>query len=290
MRLCTLLICCLLLCSCTVSNSFKETVEEKSYHLQGYQTQTIHNSAFKNEITYVVNDELELAKVLQKQYEQGENITYFQSAYDMDLDKLSSYLSHLNPFDIKIELQTNTYEDEHGAIHKQQVIDFINYDSFYEDTLAYAKQNLNTFIKEGMNIHEKIKAIHDYLIEHVVYDKTQLEQKNLKSNAFLAYGALFEKKAVCSGYARAFMIYAMLLDIPCIYVTSDSIDHAWNLVYDGNEWVYVDVTWDDLDDNMIRSTYLEKDSQAFYQDGKHVLDHAKQESYYRKLGYEFFGR
>ena len=62
---------------------------------------------------------------------------------------------------------------------------------------------------------------------------------------YTSYGAFVNHNAVCQGYALAFKVLMDRAGIPCCYVSSDAINHAWNMVrLDGN-WYHVDVTWDD---------------------------------------------
>lgn len=49
----------------------------------------------------------------------------------------------------------------------------------------------------------------------------------------------------CNGYALAFKDIMTRLNIQALHITSDSMQHAWNLVYLDGEWYHVDVTWDD---------------------------------------------
>ena len=96
------------------------------------------------------------------------------------------------------------------------------------------------------NNYEKVKYVHDWLVENVRYDT-----KNSKNTANI-YGCLVNKNVVCEGYARAFKYLLDELNIPCILVSGTAVDengnserHAWNYVYIKNNWYAVDVTWDD---------------------------------------------
>lgn len=62
-----------------------------------------------------------------------------------------------------------------------------------------------------------------------------------------AYGALIEGKAVCDGYAEAFLLLCNAADIPCLLVsgTAEGIPHAWNLVFADGHWYHTDCTWSD---------------------------------------------
>lgn len=86
---------------------------------------------------------------------------------------------------------------------------------------------------------EKEKYIHDYLVEHVVYDE------NSKVNQS-AYSSLIYNSSVCAGYARAFQYLMNQLEIPTYYCSGTSfVNHAWNIVYIDGRYFNVDVTWND---------------------------------------------
>lgn len=96
------------------------------------------------------------------------------------------------------------------------------------------------------NNYEKMKYIHDWIVDNVKYDSLEHEHT---SNI---YGCLVNKSVVCEGYARAFKYLLDELDIPCVMVSGTAVDedgkserHAWNYVYIKNAWYAVDTTWDD---------------------------------------------
>jgi hypothetical protein len=89
----------------------------------------------------------------------------------------------------------------------------------------------------------KVKAIHNYIIGLVDYDKTL--------SKFSAYDALYSRSAVCQGYAL--LMYKMLTEagVPARIISGEAAaggsrgPHAWNIVKIGRYWYNVDVTWDD---------------------------------------------
>lgn len=106
----------------------------------------------------------------------------------------------------------------------------------------------------GISRHEKIKSIHDYLADNLVYDDTISE-----SNIFDAYGALITGVCVCEGYAEAFKLLCDREGIPCITVvgTGDGGAHKWNMVLmEDGEWYTLDSTWDDQESNTYYSYLL----------------------------------
>lgn len=97
------------------------------------------------------------------------------------------------------------------------------------------------------NTYEKVKKIHDWLVDNVEYDTTLN-----RIHAHNIYGTLVERNVVCEGYAKTFKYLLDEINIPCVIVTGTGTDdegktenHAWNYVRINNAWYAVDVTWDD---------------------------------------------
>jgi len=94
----------------------------------------------------------------------------------------------------------------------------------------------DSIIKEDMDDSTKIKTIHDYIINNTVYfDDNELSSK--------ASGVLFNKKAICSGYTDTMALFLNKLNIPNYKIPSEK--HIWNLVYINEEWLHIDLTWND---------------------------------------------
>ncbi len=123
------------------------------------------------------------------------------------------------------------------------------------DTLAFRKDDvpiyeaavqkaLDTAVKPGMNTLGIMLALHDYLCATVEYDDPVAELSGLYS-AHTAYGALVEGRAVCQGYAMAYVDLLQRCGIECRYERSNDMNHGWTLVKLGGLWYHIDVTWDD---------------------------------------------
>jgi len=84
---------------------------------------------------------------------------------------------------------------------------------------------------------EKALYVNDYLALHCEYDNSHTYHSS--------YDALIGQKAVCQGYALAYQELMNRLNIPCQFVSSDPLKHAWNLVQIAGNWYHVDVTWND---------------------------------------------
>lgn len=116
---------------------------------------------------------------------------------------------------------------------------------------------LNENVNNNMPPKEKIRAIHDYIINHTEYDKLKYENKNddtYKSNT--AYGVLIEGYGTCNGYADAMEIFLDKMNIINYKISNE--EHIWNLVYLDGKWYHLDLTWDDpiSDININRDTYF----------------------------------
>ena len=95
--------------------------------------------------------------------------------------------------------------------------------------------------------YDKIKIIHDYIINNTKYDVKNDE----KTKSFNAYGALFNHLATCNGYTDLMAIFLSKLGYNNYKIATPSSNekstegHVWNAVEINNEWLHLDLTWDD---------------------------------------------
>lgn len=157
---------------------------------------------------------------------------------------------------------------------------------------AYDEVNrvVTSIITEGMTDLQKIKAINDYIISTAEYDydaKDAIladEAKEVKEYygkfkyAWNLAGVLIYKKAVCSGYAKAFKALADEAGLESVYVTGvvEGYGHAWNKVKVNGVWRLIDVTWNDSKSNL-NGYYLITDKETLekrlqIQDNSFVID------------------
>lgn len=116
----------------------------------------------------------------------------------------------------------------------------------YVEQIEQAKNNIMEMI-EGKSNYEKIKIVHDYLIDTIEYESTISEE-----NIYDVYGALILKKCVCEGYAKTFQYIMNESGIENVIIIGKGTNsknqtesHAWNYVKLGGKWYGIDVTWDD---------------------------------------------
>lgn len=105
----------------------------------------------------------------------------------------------------------------------------------------------------AMTPAEKILAVHDWMVNYASYDQSYMDVSQTLE------GFIYNRTAVCKGYADTFDYFMTVLGIPCQVVEGwAGGDHAWNRVAIGGQWFYVDVTWDDpiYRVNGVRRDYL----------------------------------
>ena len=89
-------------------------------------------------------------------------------------------------------------------------------------------------VDPGWSPLEKALFLHDYLATHAQYD-----------TGSDAYTILIKGTGVCQAYTLAYRLLLNRVGIPSETVSSDSLDHIWNLLQIDGNWYHVDVTWDD---------------------------------------------
>ena len=104
-------------------------------------------------------------------------------------------------------------------------------------------------IKDNTSFSEVEKALllHDRLALHCEYDKTY--------SKYTMYDALVGQKAVCEGYAMAYMYLLDRVGIKSKITDSETLNHAWNIVYIDDTPYHVDVTWDDPTEDIYGRVY-----------------------------------
>ena len=174
----------------------------------------------------------------------------------------SEILSNINNFVTTLNAYNRIYVDisSLGRIH-------IQFERLYtEDQKSKIEEKVNQLyqelITEKMDTEEKIRVIHDYIINHTYYDQEYatmyMNQERANSYSNTAYGALFYGKAVCGGYTDAMALFLDKLNIPNYKISSKK--HIWNFVYLNGSWKHLDLTWDDpvvsTGENILLHTYF----------------------------------
>lgn len=167
----------------------------------------------------------------------------------------------------------------------------ITYSDIYNDA-AFQKGASSALacVDSQMSDLEKAVVLHDYLTVNCEYDYENYLADTIPSESYSAYGTLVNRTAVCQGYALTYKYLLNQVGIDCYMVTSDSMNHAWNMIVLDGQYYQVDVTWDDPTwDKIGRSvhTYMFRSDAAFakHQDwrvtnGSSVVDYEATDTRY----------
>lgn len=152
-------------------------------------------------------------------------------------------LTHINnfvhPYNNFENIKTSYYESGEVTIKLEKL--------YSKNDIVKLNSKIDEIIKENitddMTDEEKIKTIHDYIINNTKYDQERNEKNTSPYHSNTAIGPLFEGYAICSGYADAMELFLEKFNIKSFKVASTM--HIWNSVYINNTWKQLDLTWDD---------------------------------------------
>lgn len=163
-----------------------------------------------------------------------------------DVDYLSNnqtILSNINNF-IPAYNSFDNIETEFDSLGKVTIYIQHTYSEKEIEELNKSIMNIvQTNTTTDMTDENKIKVIHDYIINNTKYDTNRSDNKVTTYHSDTAYGALIEHYAICGGYADSMQLFLDYLQIPNIKISSEN--HIWNLVYINDNWYHLDLTWDD---------------------------------------------
>lgn len=110
-------------------------------------------------------------------------------------------------------------------------------------------------INPNDSTYNNILRVHDYIINNSKYDSDRSDRNIINYKSDIAYGPLFEGYAICGGYTDLMQLFLEKMKIKSFRVSSNQ--HVWNAVDFENNWLNLDLTWDDpiVDDGSI--DYLE---------------------------------
>ena len=233
----------------TSENSY--FIEDYFSYVDNYENAEIHSKKeLINSIYYLINSGISYSKrYCAKEYTDCYRDIETISNDTNLLSILNNYVHPYNSFDSIIFNFDNTIvEIEIKHTYTKEEIKQLD---------AKTDEILKEIISDNMSTKDKIKAIHDYIINNTEYDtlKTKdIHDTTYKSNT--AYGVLFEQHGICSGYSDAMKIFLDKLNIINYKVSNDQ--HIWNLVLLDENWYHLDLTWDDpvSDKNITRDNYF----------------------------------
>lgn len=242
------------LSACSVLYQQKEVesyvVSSNDLLAKGHQFDRVQIRRFLTvEEVYSVSQEEELALLVMKNFEQGKMRTNYISSKNLVLQRVYLFLETLlyDSFFLQagVIAQVDAFGDDP---FETRFIDVVVDENKLSKSQAFSQRIIDALKIRELSEKDQIKQIHDYIVLNTEYDESllQLDISSYQNHAsFTPYGVYEYGTAVCSGYARAFVQLTAQLNIPSVMVSSQNMNHAWNMVYLDGEWLFIDTTWDD---------------------------------------------
>ena len=246
-----------LLTSRTVERNYGNTAENIYFaednfsYVNNYEQAEVHSKQeIIDAIYYLINSGVTYSKrYCAKEYDGCYQDMEAISSDANLLSLLNNYVHPYNSFDsIIFNFDEDIIEIEIKHTYSKEEIEQINQE---------VEKIIDANISSNMSTKEKIKAIHDLIINNTEYDT--LKTKNVNDTTYrsnTAYGVLMEGFGICSGYSDTMKIFLDKLNIINYKISNDQ--HIWNLVYLDGVWLHLDLTWDDpvSDKNITRDNYF----------------------------------
>ncbi len=152
---------------------------------------------------------------------------------------LSNINNYIHPFNSYSEVKT-IYDDtgevtlKFKHMYSQEEIDRIN---------EKLDEMFRSVVYDGMSNEDIILALHDYIVNNTIYDVKRVDYNDQTYDSARMTGLLFQGYGICSAYTDTMAVILFRLGIDNFKISSDY--HVWNALYINNNWVHLDVTWDD---------------------------------------------
>lgn len=193
---------------------------------------TITNNGYKTFTFYCPSEYKDCTKDVEQISDDPETLTY-----------INNFIHPYNSFS-----NIKTIISESGEINIT-----INY-LYTEEEITTINQKVDEIIKatitNDLSDYDKIKTIHDYIVDHTKYDVERNNDENSNYISYKAYGPLIEGYATCSGYTDAMALFLDKFGIKNFKVATELMQedisgHVWNAVLLDGKWLHLDLTWDD---------------------------------------------
>lgn len=194
---------------------------------------TILNNGYENFTFYCPSEYKDCTKAVAEISNNPETLSY-----------ISNFVHPFNSFSDDEKSPTTTEIYESGEINI--TVHYLYTEEEKQTLNKKVNDVLKEVIKTNMSEKDKIKAVHDYIIEHSKYDTNdKYPNDNNKATGPLLYGY-----ATCSGYTDAMALFLEKLGIKNFkvatkFISEDTEGHIWNAVFLDNKWLHLDLTWDD---------------------------------------------
>ncbi len=247
----------------TVSNQNSGTSTTYEYNNKYYYNQLddyskIIYDAIANNIgnlkygSYVINIDGDFSSLLSQSDGQSKLQIYYDDAINaINLDIPNLFYIDFSKMYLNIETTTSLFNTKYSLYidsggNSTYFSDSFTSQSQIESAMSSIDTVKNSVCQQATgSSYNKIKTVHDWLIEYVSYASSSSNRGNI-------YGAFIEKQVVCEGYAKTYKYILDYLGINNILVTGTATnssgvteEHMWNYVELNGSWYAVDPTWDD---------------------------------------------
>ncbi len=210
---------------------------------------TILNNGYENFTFYCPSEYKDCTKDVTEISNNPETLSY-----------ISNFVHPFNSFSDDPNLPTTTEIYESGEINIK--VHYLYTEEEKKQLNEKVDEIIEKNITDKMTLREKIKTIHDYIINHTKYDTNEkYPSDNSKATGPLLYGY-----ATCSGYTDAMALFLERFGVKNFkvatkFISDDTQGHIWNAVFLDGKWLHLDLTWDDPVDTSKseseRTDYLE---------------------------------
>ena len=156
-----------------------------------------------------------------------------------DQNAVSNINNFVHPYNSFKTFKTEVDSTGKISVHIEKVYD--------EEMIIILNYKVDEIIKneisENDDLKTKIRKIHNYIIDNTSYDKERSDQKINKYKSDNAYGVLIENYGLCGGYTDSMMLFLEKFKVPNYKIATEN--HVWNLVKVNDNWLHLDLTWDD---------------------------------------------
>ncbi len=131
------------------------------------------------------------------------------------------------------------FYDQQGKVTKVEFMYTMSQEEITAASETYQREidYIVSLVEPTLSEAEKALFVHDYLIASYSYDTEE--------TSFDALSFFTGRSGVCQAYSLAYMAVLRELGIDVVMVTSDEMNHAWNLVEIDGQWYHVDLSFDD---------------------------------------------
>ena len=232
------------------SISHEEKTEIETPSVNSYKTGNLDVAFLANTDNFVPTTRQEILNILYTILNSGwkEFTFYCPNEYEKCIDDVSEitnddeYLSNINGY----VHPYNTFKTIETSYTTRGKVTIKIHKVYTDEMITAINQRMEQIYAEKINPsmteEQKIRTIHDYIIQTSKYDNDRISGgTQYQSNT--AYGNLLQGYGICSGYTDSMAIFLYKMNIPNYKVSSAT--HIWNFVYINGKWLHLDLTYDD---------------------------------------------